>query len=400
MKAPNTNLNSQVLCVQKTPLGFFPEEFNIYDFEQQIKLLREEKHQLLEGLTVEFIAQKYIETIASSTDLKILDAVVLITLSFDTNGNTQYGSFTWKRNSENIEQLIKVLQNLDTNCDKTTYICKEDNYKFYITKPNNSTWKPLQTYLRNRRNLTIEEITFPKTNSNSKNINRQESSIRGKLEQAFQNNFIKDVLLPRIFKNYLVQPFFQVAWDLDRIFTYKNNLWEFELKHKYPIDNYDFYLNIGRPNDSRCLCFGINKGQANLTAMLAKQGMNTLHLILVKPRWSDSLDPGYMFIDDDAKEKTLIIGTVLDLDKIKTIITDTKDAPTKTSFSGSKKAPYYQIPRSFFHVIGHYSDSRNILAPKIQALMDGKLNSPLTTEILLNNCLERKTHTQKNEQYT
>lgn len=134
--------------------------------------------------------------------------------------------------------------------------------------------------------------------------------------------------------------------------------------------------------------------------MLAKQGMNTLHLILVKPRWSDSLDPGYMFIDDDAKEKTLIIGTVLDLDKIKTIITDTKDAPTKTSFSGSKKAPYYQIPRSFFHVIGHYSDSRNILAPKIQALMDGKLNSPLTTEILLNNCLERKTHTQKNEQYT
>ena len=284
----------------------------------------------------------------------------------------------------------------DKSFDKTTYICKEENYKFFITKPKSNTWKPLQTYLRNKRNLSIEEITFPKINSSSRNINRQESSIRGKLEQAFQKNFTKDVLLPRIFKNYLIQPFFRAAWDLDRIFTYKNKLWEFELKHKYPIDNYDYFLNIGRPNDNRSLCFGINKGQANITAMLAKQGMNTLHLILVKPRWTDNLDPGYMFIDDDAKENTLIIGTILNLEKISSIITETKDAPTKTSFSGSKKAPYYQIPRSFFHVIGHYSDSRSFLAPRIQALMDGELNSPLTTKILLDNCLERKKRTQKN----
>lgn len=390
MIVPDTHFDAKGPCVQKTPLGFFPEDFEINDFEQKIKLLREEKHQLLEGLIIEFVAQKYIEAIASSTDLKVLDVAVLITLGYNTNGDAQYGSFTWKRSNNDITALIKIFQKLNTNCDKTTYICKEHNYKFYITKPNSSIWKPLQTYLRNRRNESIEQIKFPIINSASKNINRQESSIRGKLEQAFQKNFTKDVLLSRVFKNYLIQPFFKSAWDLDRIFTYKKNLWEFELKHKYPIDNYDYFLETGRPDHDRSLCFGINKGQAKLTAMLAKQGMNTLHLILVKPRWTDSLDPGYMFIDDDAKEKTLIIGTILDSVKMDSIIGDAKDAPTKTSFSGSRKAPYYQIPRSFFHVIGHYSDNRNILAPRIQALLDGSFLSPLTTKILLDNCLERR----------
>lgn len=110
---------------------------------------------------------------------------------------------------------------------------------------------------------------------------------------------------------------------------------------------------------------------------------------MVKPRWSDQENPGYLFVDEEARKKTLVIGAVLTLEKINAILDgELKKAPSKTSYNGSNETNYYRIPRNFFHVIGSYADGKDSLAPNIIKLLDGKLDSVLTTKNLIDNRIE------------
>lgn len=380
-------------CIQYTPLGYFPEEVDFKNLTSNESLLTREKHQLLEGLVIEYVAEQFIATPGLKNLINVLDVVTLITRGVPNDrSNTigQYCSFVWKRDDSDIDDFISILQNLSLGCANTTYICKEEEMKFFAKKPSSSKWLPLQSYLRNKRNITDDKkIKFPHVDNNSKNNERQLSSILGRLLPAYNKRIIKDVILPRAFKNYIIQPFFRSGWDLDRIFRYQGKLWEFELKHKYPIDNFSFFEGINNTNNRYCLSFGINEGQANIIKLLAKQGLNTLHLILVKPRWSDQENPGYLFVDEEARKKTLVIGAVLTLEKINAILDgELKKAPSKTSYNGSNETNYYRIPRNFFHVIGSYADGKDSLAPNIIKLLDGKLDSILTTKNLIDNRIE------------
>lgn len=380
-------------CVQYTPLGYFPEEVDFKNLTSNESLLTREKHQLLEGLVIEYVAEQFIKTPALENLINLLDVVTLITRGVPNdrrNTTGQYCNFIWKRDDSDIEDFISILQNLSPGCANTTYICKEEEMKFLAKKPSNSKWLPLQSYLRSKRKITEDKkIKFPQVDNNSKNNERQLSSILGRLLPAYNKRIIKDVILPRVFKNYIIQPFFRSGWDLDRIFRYKGKLWEFELKHKYPIDNYSFFEDINNTNNRYCLSFGINEGQANIIRLLAKQGLNTLHLILVKPRWSDQENPGYLFVDEEARKKTLVIGAVLTLEKINAILDGKlKKAPSKTSYNGANETNYYRIPRNFFHVIGSYADGKDSLAPNIIKLLDGTLDSVLTTKNLIDNRIE------------
>ncbi|UST73195.1 hypothetical protein NF675_19605 [Pseudomonas siliginis] len=377
---------------QYTPLGYFPEEIDLANLTSNESLLTREKHQLLEGLVIEYVAEQFISSPFLKDSIVLLDVVTLIVRGIpDDHSNAlgQYCNFIWKRDNSDIEDFISILKNLSQGCASTTFLCKEENMKFHTQKPGSSKWLPLQRYLCKKRKITNDkEIKFPQVNAESKDNERQLSSILGRLLPAYNKRIIRDVILPRVFKNYIIQPFFRSGWDLDRIFRYKGKLWEFELKHKYPIDNYEFFEKINNTNNRYCLSFGINEGQANIIKLLADQGLNTLHLILVKPRWTDQEDPGYLFVDEDARKNTLVIGAVLTPDKINAIMKgDLKKAPSKTSFSGASKANYYRIPRNFFQVIGRYADGKDNLTPNIIRLLDGNLNSPLTTDTLLENRL-------------
>ncbi|MHC8319208.1 hypothetical protein ACYZT4_00550 [Pseudomonas sp. GB2N2] len=393
MQNEKISLPRKADCVQYTPLGYFPEEVDFENLTSNESLLTREKHQLLEGLVIEYVAEQFFETPELKNLINVLDVVTLITKGTSNDRSSmlgQYCSFIWKKDDSDIEDFISILQNLALGCANTTYICKEEGMKFYAKKPSSSKWLPLQSYLRNKRAITdAKKIRFPQVDNNSRNNERQLSSILGRLLPAYNKRIIKEVILPRVFKNYIIQPFFRSGWDLDRIFRYQGKLWEFELKHKYPIDNYNFFEEINSTNNRYCLSFGINEGQANIIKLLAKQGLNTLHLILVKPRWSDQENPGYLFIDEEARKKTLVIGTILTLEKINAILGgELKKAPSKTSYNGSNETNYYRIPRNFFHVIGSYADGKDKLAPNIIKLLDGKLDSVLTTKNLIDNRLE------------
>lgn len=383
-------------CTQRTPMGLLPEEVNTSDSEQMLALLCKEKHQLLEGMAVENIAEQFIRELEKSDGLQMLDVVTFITKgvpeSYSNATPNQYCTFLWHRDDSDISDLILVFQTMAEGCQKTTFICREKGRKFWLTQPAKKGFRPLQHYLCEKRAMTPEDIRFPSISQDVKDEKRQISTIMGRLEPAFRDRLEPDVVLPRIFKNYLIQPFFRSGWDLDRLFRYQGQLWEFELKHKFPIDNYSFYEEEVQNTEHRlCLPFGINEGQARLIEMLANQGLQTLHLILVKPRWTDEEDPGYLYVDEEARRKTLVVGTVLSLDKINQVLRGKrKKSPRKTSYTGSDDLYYYQIPRTFFQVIGSYADGSTSLAQNIKALLDGRLNNPLTAKMLLDNCLERR----------
>lgn len=392
MQSEETTSSTVAECIQYTPLGHFPEDINFKNLISSDSFLTKEKHQLLEGLVIENVAEQFIRNPILKEAIKVLNVVTLITKgSTEKNSpSDQYCIFIWQRDASNISDYISTLQKISEGCASTTYICKEDSMKFYASKPHTSQWTPLQSYLRKKRKITDnKKIKFPLINDSSKNSERQISSILGQISPAYKDRVVDDVILPRVFKNYIIQPFFRSGWDLDRIFRYQEKLWEFELKHKYPIDNYDYFEKNGITENRYCLSFGINEGQANLIKLLAQQNLNTLHLILVKPRWSDEEAPGYLFIDEEARKKTLVIGTVLTLERINEILQgQRKKAPSKTSYNGSNETWYYRIPRNFFYVIGNYAEGTDNLAPNIIKLMNGTLTSILTTQDLLNNRIE------------
>lgn len=164
----------KVDCVQYTPLGYFPEEVDFKNLTSNESLLTREKHQLLEGLVTEYVAEQFITTPTLKNLINILDVVTLITRGVPNDRNNtvgQYCSFIWKRDDSDIEDFISILQNLSPGCANTTYICKEEGMKFLAKKPSNSKWLPLQSYLRNKRKITDDKkIKFPQVDNNFKKL--------------------------------------------------------------------------------------------------------------------------------------------------------------------------------------------------------------------------------------
>lgn len=380
-------------CPQFIPTGRFPDDIDTGSQEKMVELLSREKHQLLEGLVVEDVAEQFIQELEAEAGFSVLDVIIMIAKGDPRESYTsgQYCVFFWPRGEDPIDDLIVAFQRLADGCDRTTYICKEKDYRFYLSKPGRSDWKPLQKYLCEKRKFNPEDIRFPEISESVRDEKRQKSTLYGRLESVYGDDLVGSVVLPRIYKNYLIQPFFEYGWDLDRIFRYNKKLWEFELKHKYPIDNYDFYKRTHGTDHRLCLSFGINQGQAALVEKFAAQGINTLHLILVKPKWTDQEDPGYLYVKEEARKKTLVVGAVITKEKAQEILSGKlKKSSGKASYSGKGDLNYYQIPRTFFHVIGNYAEGSENLAPRIKALLDGELNMPLTAEILLENCMYRE----------
>lgn len=89
---------------------------------------------------------------------------------------------------------------------------------------------------------------------NVKDPTRQQQSFSGQLVGAYGKRLGREVVLPRIFKNFAVQPYFnRGVWDLDRIYcdSARRTYGVIEMKHKYPFG-------------MRALQFGINCGSCGV----------------------------------------------------------------------------------------------------------------------------------------
>lgn len=366
-------MNAEMLGTQ-TPVGNGTalSQLDLNNKIIQFELLSYDKHQTLEGLQIEPVAMTYIRHL-EQLGLKVLNVTTVIALQ-KGYGNARC-FFVWDRSNNLVSQeYVRTLQKL---APYTTFTVAfdEESSNFYCHKPGREKkMLPLQTYLQGKRSCVT--IPFPTIQQSVRDTERQMAVFWGRLHGAFEtiDNFKNEVLLNRVLKNFVIQPFFSWLWDLDRIVLYKNQYWEIELKHKYPF----------RRGAKAPLKFGINVGQAKLVRDLGEIGIRTLHLILVKPDWSKHSDPGYLFNRRDNYNRVLLIGTELTTTKTEALLNQKKqESDETTSFTGAaSKNRFLEIPATDFHVLGSYQTPPEEVAENIKSLLDGVSLVKVTDELL------------------
>ncbi|KAA8996168.1 hypothetical protein FJU30_22670 [Affinibrenneria salicis] len=353
-----------------TPLS----RLDLHQRNIQFAILSHDKHQTLEGLQIEPIAMEYADRL-STQDIKQLDVVTIICQQ-RPEGRQRFprAIFIWdRRPSASSRNYIATLQRI---APLTTFLVRYDAaaMTFFAHRPGRSDIEmPLQAWLQNKRRL--RDIPFTEIADPVRNRDRQISAVWGRLPTAFPNeqDFINEVLLNRVLKNFVIQPFFTWVWDLDRIIEYRDRYWELELKHKFPAQD----------RQRQTLYFGINRGQLNLIGDLSRQGINTLHMILVKPIWDKQADPGYIYNQKAMHSRTLLVANVITHARASAYMqTPMGTSDESTSYSGKSRLNYHPMPVTDFQLLGTFEDPIDLIARNLRLLLDGQLNQPLSEQQL------------------
>lgn len=179
----------------------------------------------------------------------------------------------------------------------------------------------------------------------------------------------ESAILPRILKDFRIEPYCSQCWDLDRFFAYRGQIWSLEVKHKYPTYRGDF---------------GLNKGQVGEIVHLTSCGINYLHLVFVKPCWNSRRSPMEFLLDQGMAAKIGIIGCTFDnAAAVALMNSPDKLAPEKTSLTGTRKQPYKVLRVGRFYSIGLYSEDAAKIWPRILKLIEGHpAGEPMTLKRL------------------
>lgn len=347
-----------------TPFGPL-DTLNLFDSETQRRILGFDKHQLLEGLVVEAVGEQYISGLEKHPLAELADIVVFRAKQKDRRSAAW---FVWER-TNNIASS-NLIATLSSNFPGTVLKCDYDfetsDFISYRLDSKDAQ-EPIQTFLARLRKIEqLSPGSFQKPQGNVQDKERMLEAFWGHLRSAYGGKLIDEVVLPRIFKNFGIQPFFTWGWDVDRIFSYDSILWQMELKHKYPFASRDG------------LCFGINRGQINLIKELADSGIKTIHIIMVKPVWSDKISPGYLHTRPELRQKVAILAKIIDSSEATRLhLLTNKFSGSKTTYRGQGRLSYVPVKVSEFHQVGTYADKVNDVLENILSLIEGKYQSPV-----------------------
>lgn len=190
---------------------------------------------------------------------------------------------------------------------------------------------------------------------------RQQQSFWGFLSGRHGAELGSRIILPRLFMNCGVQPWFRAVWNLDRILIRGDEIWLLEIKHKYPMGG-------GR------LAFGLNAGELGVIARLGEAGIRCLHTIVVKPQWSKEAGAMYLFNDMRMRARAAMIG--IDLDQHTTAAMQAGrrgSSASHTTFSGQGRLTFHTIEAARFSRLGVLADGPAILAANLAGLIEGNL---------------------------
>jgi len=350
-----------------TPLGPL-STLDLTSPATQQEILGYDKHQLLEGLVVEAVGERYISGMARHPLAELADVVLFRA----KQKQAQSGAwFLWPRTTNAI--ALELASCLSKKFPREVVLCRYDpsSRDFLTAYPDNHEKKvqELLAKIRGIQKFTVDYFTKPQ--GNVQIPERMLEAFWGNLRSAYGGKLIDEVILPRLFKNFAVQPFFTWGWDVDRIFSYKSQLWQLELKHKYPF--------VGRNG----LSFGINKGQVGLIKDLADSSINTLHLVMVKPVWSDQISPGYLHTRPELRKKVAFLAKVIDraeANRLNSLKGSTSGG--NTTFNGRGRLKYVPVNIKEFHQIGTYEDDVDAVLERILSLLDGGYSSPASDSLL------------------
>ena len=198
---------------------------------------------------------------------------------------------------------------------------------------------------------------------------RIKSAFWGFLSNVYGDDLWAKVILPRLFINHGLSPYFPQVWNLDRVCLYRGRLWLLEVKHKFPFGN-------------DRLCFGINKGELQNISLLQTAGIQCLHALLIKPDWNKGASAMYLFNQRSLKDRVAVIAMNLGKEAADLLTTKVRKAPNYTSASGETTVEYFLLHAQKFAYMGTLAESDPAIAGRLRTMLDGKSLEPINDDVL------------------
>lgn len=351
----------------ETPWGHL-NDLNLADHELASRILGADKHQLVEGLVVECLFDQIVENVSTASGQKVI-ALDVESVVVDTMRNEErWLAFIWVRSmSEGLGRYLAALE----KC-LVPYLVTFKDGEFIASRVLGGKRavpaRPLQELMME---LSGGRMTPFRVDSSVKNADRQRQAFWGFISDYYKGNIGDRVVLPRIFINCAIQPYFRSVWNLDRIFIVDKDVWLFEVKHKFPMDRSG-------------LSFGINDGEIKILDMLAGAGIRCLHTILVKPYWTKDVGSMYLLNSLNVRGCAAVIATVLDeATTAKIMGKQSGRSGAHTSITGSSGLSFKSIAAVDFKVLGLLSDHPAALAAKMFAVMTGSTTNSSVSDAWL-----------------
>lgn len=353
----------------KTPVGNL-KDLDLSDHDVCQRILALDKHRLAEGLVVESLFDQYLAAFPQNGND---DAPVLIdadtAIAANPRGRDTY-AFVWDRESRIglRRYLIALGRRYDTwlvrfDASENTFITTHIKDGKRV-----SDWAPLYETARDLSGLGHEhDVDVDVSVRDPKRINQ---SFWGYLSAHYGDALGERVVLPRIFLNFGIQPWFRYVWNIDRVYLQGDQIWHLEIKHKYPI--------TGRP-----LTFGLNDGELRLIRNLSQCGLRSLHTIIVKPRWNKETSSMLLTNDMSARAAAAVIGREITGEEVTAIMRQRAgQSGADTSFSGRSSLKFRSMPASGFTSFGTLGMPYTEVAGRIDRFMRGEVLERITDERL------------------
>ena len=287
----------------ETPWGHL-KDIDLSDHELCEKILAEDKHQLSEGLVVENIFDQIVDAMPTvrpgSRLLDIESAIVDTRRSPD-----RWHVFVLARSrGPGLGRYLSALERksrpwlVELHQPTGTFIAREWKDGMMV-----GAWRPLDTVMSHLSGGRRQQLEIA---ANVRDSQRQKLAFWGFLVGYYGDQLGMRVVLPRLFLNQGIQPWFRAVWNIDRILVDGDDIWALEIKHKFP---------FGRTG----LRFGINDGELGWIRLLGEAGIRCFHAILAKPSWTGNSGSGYLLNRIALKERAALIGVELDRHRVQAI---------------------------------------------------------------------------------
>ncbi|QNI35871.1 hypothetical protein [Edaphobacter albus] len=359
-----------------TPFGDLTT-LNLRDSDTQQLVLFYDKHQILEGLVAENTADQVLEgALTSDCSLTPLRVVSVVGARSGSNKRTvlvlDQGTAP--------ELLHPYLEQLSRQFG-VKLVRYDSTARDLVTHP--GAYRPGIELTASYGALTqkLRSSGFTKVESAVRNEMRQQQGFWGQLVGAYGNRLGDAVVLPRLFKNFAVQPYFDRGiWDIDRVYWDERRrvYGVIEVKHKYPFGKEPWRLK-----------FGINCGSCGVLRDLASVGFRCFHSIMLKPYWNDTQTVTYLFNDMKARSRVLFCGKHFSFDDLDALYHQkAKTSPGKTTLTGQGDMQYVSFAASSLYRIGLLNDTN--ISERFAAALNGELQDHVTDTEIRNLRLEAK----------
>ncbi|MEI5689106.1 hypothetical protein [Sphingomonas kyungheensis] len=332
------------------------------DHEQCRTILASDKHQLAEGLVVESVFDQIFDDVPDHLDGAILlDADTAIV---NPGGGGEWLAFVWARAQQpGLGRYLRALEKrfrvwlVETDTPLTTFTAREWKNGKLISGSRPLTI--LMGELSGRQPQPVE------VSQSVRDANRQQQSFWGFLSSQHGPELGRKVILPRLFMNWGVQPWFRAVWNLDRILVHGDDVWLLEIKHKYPMQ--------GPP-----VSFGLNTGELNVITRLGEAGVRCVHAIVVKPVWSKDAGSMYLLNDMRLRARAALIAVDMNAEVTGSMMAGSRGTSAgHTTFSGSGNLSFRVLKAGAFSRLGLLSDPPAALAENIALLVLGTSLPPV-----------------------